>query len=124
MRSRSSAASASDCASRARRRSDSSDSTRSLTGRTGLSFSSSGGRVSASCDASYSRSKSSNSRNIATNIVSVGGKTRIDFAIIDGGAFDADGIANGIIVDPGAIGSMPLSMVGATPVSTGTGFWF
>jgi len=62
--------------------------------------------------------------NIATAIETVGGKTRIDFAITDGGAFDADGKADGIITDPGAIGSMPLSIVGALPVSTGTGFWF
>jgi hypothetical protein len=62
--------------------------------------------------------------NIATAIETVGGKTRIDFAITDGGAFDADGKADGIITDPGAIGSMPLSMVGELPVTTGTGFWF
>jgi len=62
--------------------------------------------------------------NIATVIETVGGKTRIDFAITDGGAFDADGKADGIITDPGAIGSMPLSMVGELPVTPGTGFWF
>lgn len=42
--------------------------------------------------------------NIATAIQTVGTKTRIDFAIRDGGEFDADGIANGTIVDPGGPG--------------------
>lgn len=41
--------------------------------------------------------------NIATAIT-VDEKVRIDFAITDGGEFDADGIANGVIVDPGATG--------------------
>ncbi len=62
--------------------------------------------------------------NLATAIETVGTKTRIDFAITDGGEFDADGLANGIIVDPGAIGSMPLSLVGILPVVSETGFWF
>lgn len=42
--------------------------------------------------------------NIANNIERVGDKIRIDFNIRDGGEFDEDGIANGVIVDPGAIG--------------------
>jgi hypothetical protein len=62
--------------------------------------------------------------NIATAIVTVGDKTRIDFAITDGGEFDADGVANGVIVDPGAVGSMPLSLIGTTVAVTGSGFWF
>ncbi|MGY0554375.1 DUF4214 domain-containing protein, partial [Vreelandella sp. 2A-K22] len=33
-----------------------------------------------------------------------GNKIRFDFVIEDGGEFDSDGVANGIIVDPGAIG--------------------
>jgi len=37
-------------------------------------------------------------------VVSEGGKTRLDFKITDGGEFDSDGIANGIITDPGAPG--------------------
>ena len=42
--------------------------------------------------------------NLATAITEVGGKTRIDFSIEDGGRFDADGVRNGVIVDPGAPG--------------------
>lgn len=37
-------------------------------------------------------------------VVVEGGKTRLDFAILDGGEFDADGAANGTIVDPGGVG--------------------
>ncbi len=37
-------------------------------------------------------------------VVSEGGRIRLDFTIEDGGEFDEDGIANGIIVDPGAVG--------------------
>ncbi|UQI40282.1 DUF4214 domain-containing protein [Vreelandella venusta] len=33
-----------------------------------------------------------------------GNKLRFDFVIEDGGEFDSDGVANGVIVDPGAIG--------------------
>ncbi|NJD36750.1 MAG: hypothetical protein FIA89_00270, partial [Geobacter sp.] len=62
--------------------------------------------------------------NLATTIVTEGGKTRLDFAITDGGEFDADGIANGVIVDPGAVGSMPQSIVGISAVANNTGFWF
>ena len=39
-------------------------------------------------------------------------KMRIDFVIQDGGEFDEDGVANGVIVDPGAIGELPLSLSG------------
>ncbi|WP_051283782.1 FG-GAP-like repeat-containing protein, partial [Desulforegula conservatrix] len=37
-------------------------------------------------------------------IVTEGGKTRLDFAILDGGEFDNDGEADGVITDPGAPG--------------------
>ncbi|MDC7702727.1 DUF4214 domain-containing protein [Vogesella indigofera] len=37
-------------------------------------------------------------------VVSEGGKTRLDFTIEDGGQFDNDGKADGVITDPGAIG--------------------
>ncbi|MBP7647814.1 MAG: hypothetical protein KA751_13790 [Comamonas sp.] len=57
-------------------------------------------------------------------IVQEGGKLRLDFSIADGGEFDADGQANGVIVDPGAIGSMPLSLVGYAPDLPTGGFWF
>ena len=39
-------------------------------------------------------------------VVEEGNKVRLDFQITDGGEFDADGQANGIIVDPGAPGYM------------------
>ena len=45
----------------------------------------------------------------------VGNKVRLDFKITDGGEFDADHTANGVIVDPAVIGAMPLSVVGYTP---------
>lgn len=35
-------------------------------------------------------------------VVQVGGKIRLDFLLVDGGEFDDDGIADGIITDPGA----------------------
>jgi hypothetical protein len=41
-----------------------------------------------------------------------GNKLRIDFNIVDGGEFDFDGLADGVITDPGAIGTMPLSIMG------------
>jgi VCBS repeat-containing protein len=62
-----------------------------------------------------------NSEGVWTNLASAayggsiteeGGKLRIDFTIKDGGEFDEDGLANGVIVDPGAIGTVPLSIVG------------
>lgn len=37
-------------------------------------------------------------------VVVEGGKTRLDFSITDGGEFDADGVPNGVISDPGAPG--------------------
>ena len=38
------------------------------------------------------------------SIVTVDGKTRVDFTLADGGEFDHDGVADGIISDPGALG--------------------
>ncbi|MCW5289109.1 glycosyl hydrolase [Verminephrobacter aporrectodeae subsp. tuberculatae] len=53
-----------------------------------------------------------------------GGQLRLDFEISDGGQFDADGKANGVITAPGAAAQMPLSIVGqATDLAHG-GFWF
>ncbi|GHD79421.1 DUF4347 domain-containing protein [Vogesella fluminis] len=37
-------------------------------------------------------------------LITEGGKTRLDFSIEDGGQFDNDGKADGVITDPGAIG--------------------
>ncbi|MCW8209355.1 hypothetical protein D8B24_20630 [Verminephrobacter aporrectodeae subsp. tuberculatae] len=57
-------------------------------------------------------------------MVDEGGRLRLDFTITDGGAFDADGQANGSITAPGAAAQMPLSIVGqASDVAHG-GFWF
>ncbi len=53
-----------------------------------------------------------------------GGRIRLDFEITDGGAFDADGKADGVITDPGAPASLPLSIVGQAPAPVGGGFWF
>jgi hypothetical protein len=57
-------------------------------------------------------------------IVTEGGKTRLDFKITDGGQFDADHTVNGTIVDPGAAGFVPLSLVGYAPELPTGGFWF
>ena len=43
-------------------------------------------------------------------VVTEGGKTRLDFKITDGGIFDSDGKADGVITDPGAPGSIPLDI--------------
>ncbi len=63
--------------------------------------------------------------NIATAIETVGDKVRIDFAITDGGVFDADGIANGSIAVTGGAGNLPLSLIGQPPdLPPGGQFWF
>ncbi len=62
-------------------------------------------------------------QNLATHIETVDGKTRIDFTIADGGAFDTDHAA-GTISNQGALGSKPLSIVSAVPVTTPGGFFF
>ena len=62
--------------------------------------------------------------NIATAVEVVGTKVRIDFALTDGGAFDADGAANGSIELTGGAGYMSLSLVGLPPDMLPAGFWF
>ena len=62
--------------------------------------------------------------NIATAVEVVGGKVRIDFAVTDGGAFDADGAINGSIEVKGGAGYMPPSFVGLPPDMLPAGFWF
>jgi len=52
-----------------------------------------------------------------------GGRVRLDFHMEDGGQFDADGQADGIITDPGAPAFMPLSLAGLAP-DMPQGFWF
>jgi hypothetical protein len=61
--------------------------------------------------------------NLATAVETVGGKTRVDFAITDGGPYDADGVANGVIVALGGEGFMPLSILGAVPDNPAHSFW-
>jgi hypothetical protein len=62
--------------------------------------------------------------NLATAVVTVGGKTQVDFAITDGSQFDSDHAVNGVIVDPGAVGTMPLSIVGLAPDLPASHIWF
>ncbi|WP_283202048.1 SwmB domain-containing protein, partial [Acidovorax sp. NB1] len=57
-------------------------------------------------------------------MVMEGGRVRLDFHIEDGGQFDADGKADGIITDPGAPGHMALSIVGLAPDVGSHPFWF
>ncbi|MCW5220420.1 hypothetical protein D5041_11880 [Verminephrobacter aporrectodeae subsp. tuberculatae] len=57
-------------------------------------------------------------------MVNEGGRLRLDFQIKDGGPFDADGEANGVITAPGAAAQMPLSIVGQAPDVAHDGFWF
>ncbi|MCW8208622.1 hypothetical protein D8B24_16695 [Verminephrobacter aporrectodeae subsp. tuberculatae] len=56
-------------------------------------------------------------------MVDEGGRLRLDFTITDGGAFDADGKADGVITAPGAAGHMPLSIVGQASDGAPGGFW-
>ncbi|MBX3653120.1 MAG: hypothetical protein KF686_02975 [Ramlibacter sp.] len=68
---------------------------------------------------------SGNWTNVATAVETVGSKIRIDFAITDGGQFDSDGVANGVIVSTGVVGHVPVSLVGHQPDPVpGGGFWF
>ena len=57
-------------------------------------------------------------------LVDEGGKLRLDFVIQDGGQFDSDGVANGSISDPGALGNMPLSITEHQPKLPLDLFWF
>ncbi|WP_079435627.1 DUF4347 domain-containing protein [Zoogloea sp. LCSB751] len=56
--------------------------------------------------------------------VNEGGKLRLDFQLKDGGEFDADGRADGVITDPGAAAYMQLSIVGIQADQPASGFWF
>jgi len=57
-------------------------------------------------------------------VVAQGNKLRLDFQITDGGAFDRDGKADGVITLQGEVGQMPLTIVGYAPETAQTGFWF
>jgi hypothetical protein len=54
----------------------------------------------------------------------VGSKIRIDFAITDGGPFDADGQANGSVDVSGGAGQMQLNIIGQPPDQQPGNFWF
>ncbi|MCW5258010.1 hypothetical protein D5038_17075 [Verminephrobacter aporrectodeae subsp. tuberculatae] len=56
-------------------------------------------------------------------MASEGGRLRLDFAITDGGPFDADGQANGAITAPGAAAQMPLSIVGQASDGAAGDLW-
>ncbi|MCW8208816.1 hypothetical protein D8B24_17715, partial [Verminephrobacter aporrectodeae subsp. tuberculatae] len=56
-------------------------------------------------------------------MVSEGGRLRLDFTITDGGPFDADGQANGVITAPGAAAQMPLSIVGQASDGAAGDLW-
>ncbi|MFM7016887.1 MAG: choice-of-anchor U domain-containing protein [Bacteroidota bacterium] len=58
------------------------------------------------------------------SITQEGGKIRIDFKIQDGSEFDADGLANGVIADPGAVGKLPLSLMGTVANMPDGHGWF
>ena len=76
----------------------------------------------------------SNAAGVWTNLASApfggalvieGGKTRLDFTLVDGGQFDADGKADGVITSLGGAGSVTLSIVGhPVELPAGTHFWF
>ena len=57
-------------------------------------------------------------------VVAEGNKLRLDFQITDGGEFDRDGKADGVITFQGEVGRMPLTIVGHAPETEGAGFWF
>lgn len=58
------------------------------------------------------------------SVTQVGDQTRLDFVITDGGAFDGDRLANGIIQDIGLIGHLTPGLVGMPIVLPDDGFWF
>ncbi|MCW8200848.1 hypothetical protein D8B23_21250, partial [Verminephrobacter aporrectodeae subsp. tuberculatae] len=47
-------------------------------------------------------------------MVNEGGRLRLDFSITDGGEFDTDGRANGVISASGAAAQVQLSIIGQT----------
>lgn len=62
-----------------------------------------------------------NSNGIWTNLASAafgggmhqeGGKIRIDVNIKDGGEFDSDGLANGVVTETAFVGTIPLTLIG------------
>lgn len=58
------------------------------------------------------------------SVTQVGDNTRIDFVVKDGGAFDADHAANGVIQDTGLVGHLNAGLVGVPTDMPSDGFWF
>ncbi len=58
------------------------------------------------------------------SITQVGNTTRLDFVLTDGGAFDSDHAANGVIVDTGLVGHLTPGLVGMPTTLPDTDFWF
>ena len=58
------------------------------------------------------------------SVTQVGDQTRLDFVITDGGAFDGDQLANGVIVDTGLVAYLTPSLVGIPTGLQDDGFWF
>lgn len=58
------------------------------------------------------------------NITQVGNNTQLDFVVTDGGAFDGDHTANGVIQDTGLVGHLTLGLVGVPTDMPSDGFWF
>lgn len=57
-------------------------------------------------------------------LTQVGDVTRLDFVVTDGGEFDADHKADGVISDTGLVGQMTLGLMGLPPEMPADGFWF
>ena len=57
-------------------------------------------------------------------IVTEGGRTRLDFTISDGGEFDTDHAVNGEIANLGSAGSMVMTLVGCAPTAPAGEYWF
>ncbi|MCW8177292.1 choice-of-anchor U domain-containing protein, partial [Verminephrobacter aporrectodeae] len=57
-------------------------------------------------------------------VVNEDGRLRLDFAIKDGGPFDADSQADGTVTASGAAAKMPLSITGQASDVVHDGFWF
>ncbi|MES2941186.1 MAG: SwmB domain-containing protein, partial [Pseudomonadota bacterium] len=53
--------------------------------------------------------------NVTAGIAQVGNMTRLDFFVADGGPFDRDGTANGVINFTGVVADPPASIIGAAP---------
>jgi hypothetical protein len=58
------------------------------------------------------------------SITQVGDTTRLDFVVTDGGAFDSDHAANGVIVDIGLVGHLTPNLVGMPTTLPDNDFWF